>query len=636
MNESEKNQQSNTLICQSCGAQNANDAKFCAVCGKPLNVAVNPTAEAKPEASNMAIESSKVATNKVNTTDIANKIQSIPKKVLCACGAGLALLVIAIAIFMHIGKTINLNDYVIFDEKGYNGYGEIEVTFDAKLYDKCTSKMKFTSKGKKEYGSSREPVDVFFEAIHMSFKKNGEAYTSDEPCSNGDVITLVWEIDEELISNLNCKLKYTDMEYTISSLEDIDTFDAFAGIELSFAGMSPHGTLEFTYTGNDLTTSDFTVDKASDLKNGDTVTVSLNDNLNYYATRLGKMPEATSKEYTVEGLDEYILSVDKITDEFKNQLKSETEIAINSYVTEYYSNYTNRIMENLEYAGYIFAANTNTDNTSWYNRFYIIYKADVSSAEGKFSPTKVYYPVKFRDIIATSKELYYSKSDGIIGSAFMGSNGAYNTKGYLNPFDLYLDVKNDVNGYTNLFDIVFERTDEADAYSLTAGDGFEVYCTYENIEALSDIPEDYKQNRYSQTTAVIEKYISSTYSSKWNVPDLKYLGEYLLVPKNQDSDYPKNKHIIVFSGTATNLKGTGETATIFYPVEYDSLIKLGSGECMYSSGGDTDDILGQTRLADRTITRGYLDGVQMYTDIISANKAEYTYDISETLKIFGD
>lgn len=529
----------------------------------------------------------------------------------------MAILVIAIGVFANTGKTIDLNKYVSFEEVGYNGCGEGKFYFDTNtLYKKYASKIKFTSKGKEKYGTSKKAFDVLLEALIVNFYKNGEPDPNINSCTNGDVITLKWEINEELMSYINCKLKYSDMEYTISKLKDIDTFDAFTGVELNYAGMSPHGILELKYNGSDLTTSDFIVDKTINLKNGDIVTISLKNDLTYYANSLGKMPEAVSKEYTVEGLEEYILSVDKITDGFKNQLKTEVESTINAYATEYYSD---PFIENLEYAGYIFGVNTNTENADYYNRLYVIYKADISCTNGKFSTTKIYYPVEYRNVINNNGESYYEKNVGIIGSEFLGPNANYSTKGYLNPFELYLDIKNKTRGY-----------------NLTAGDGFEVYCKYESIKTLSDIPEDYKERRYSEIKTVIEKYIDSTYSSKWNVPDLQYLGEYLLVSKEQEEGLPNNKHIIVFSGTITNISGTGESATIYYPVVYESLIKLGTGECMYQSGGEWDDILGKSRLSDKTYTRGYLDTSLMYADIIAANKAEYTYDISEGLIIFGN
>ena len=48
------------------------------------------------------------------------------------------------------------------------------------------------------------------------------------------------------------------------------------------------------------------------------------------------------------------------------------------------------------------------------------------------------------------------------------------------------------------------------------------------------------------------------------------------------------------------------------------------------------DILGNSTFADTWYhTKGYIDGTQMYSDIITSNRANYTYEVSDSLKEFG-
>ena len=95
--------------------------------------------------------------------------------------------------------------------------------------------------------------------------------------SNGDEIAYVWDVDEDFSKYIKCKIKYTDGSYGVSGLAEVETFDAFADLEVTFSGVGPDGKAELEYKGKELDSFDFGCDKEDGLSNGDTVTVSISD-----------------------------------------------------------------------------------------------------------------------------------------------------------------------------------------------------------------------------------------------------------------------------------------------------------------------------------------------------------------------
>ena len=48
-------------------------------------------------------------------------------------------------------------------------------------------------------------------------------------------------------------------------------------------------------------------------------------------------------------------------------------------------------------------------------------------------------------------------------------------------------------------------------------------------------------------------------------------------------------------------------------------------------------VLGNTQFQDTwTYTNGYTDGAKMFSDLVTANRTDYSYEVSEGLKAFGE
>ena len=654
------------MFCGKCGTENEDGAKFCRGCGQALeaaagnatpqqeainsaNIGAAPAADQTPTAAPTPIVAPPPVPATTPTVDptaipgaipvaapqpaavpgaipaavpqpVANKkpanLKVLLPIIIGGCAALVALLIILLVV-LTAKPTVKLDDYLTIEAYGYDGYGTAAVIIDWDgIEEKYGEKLKLTSQAEDDFGwfgFMVDPVDILQTYIRVNLEDAGV-----NSLSNGDIIEYTWYVDEELYTYVKCKTKYSDGSYTVEGLEEVGTFDAFADLEVTFSGISPNARLELNYTGSQLSNWDFNADKSSGLRNGDTVTISIsNTNVSYYIQGFGMVPTNFEKEYTVSGLEEYVDSYDKISGDFIAGLRSEAEDTIYSYTAGSYNATTS--MTDLTYAGYIFTSLKDGGYSNVNNMLYIIYSGTVSSSNGSFNTSKVYYPVKFTDILSGENGFTYSNNGGIVGSSTF--NGSWSsTRGYINPLICYMDLVEAVR----------------DNFSAECGDGFEAYAEYDLITKLDDISAEYKETLYADAKDKIESYIATSYNGGSEATDLAVLGEYLLLAKTQGTDFGRNnKYIIVFSATVSNSQGRFDTTTVYFPVEYDGIVKLPGDEYMITN---TIGMVNNTvRFPDSYYsTRGYIDGAEMFSKLVTVNRDNYTYEVSENLKQFGE
>ena len=610
------------MFCEHCGTKNEDDAKFCTGCGKLMGGSGgdsgvnNVTSQPQPGAGSPAGNGAAVAAAVKpagNQQPNNNKSKVLIPAIIGGCVAFVALIAVVL-IIVTAKPTIKLDDYLSFEVNGYDGYGRATVVIDWDgIEEKYGDKLSFTSQVENTYGIIT-PMDILKSCISVQLDNTREL-------SNGDVIAYTWNVNEDLYTYVKCKTKYSDDSYTVAGLTEVGTFDAFADFEVTFSGISPNARLDYNYYGSQLSVYNFSCDNTYGLKNGDVVTFTItNSDIEYYAINFGMIPDSLEKQYVVSGLDEYVGSYKELTGEFIANLKSETEDTIYAYVANSYNSTSS--LTDLTYAGYIL--NSSKDNGS--NELYIIYSGTVSNSEGRFTTSKVYFPVRFRNILSGEGGLSYeSKDKNIIGRSNL--DGSYSTNGYRNPITCYIEL------------VETQR----DRCTSECGDGFEAYAEYELIATLDDISDEYKSILYADARTRIESYFAT--ATGWydayglngtEVAGLGRLGEYLLLNKSQGTDFANNnKYIIVYAVDVSNSAGKFATTKVYIPVEYDGIVKLPGGEYMTTT--TVGIINNNVNLPNSSYrTRGYIDGTEMFTKLITANRNNYTYELTEGLKQFGE
>ena len=360
------------MKCKNCGSENSDSSKFCATCGKPLKEEESST--------------------------LKSKLKNLNKLQIALACAVVAVVIVSGLLISRASRTINLNEYISFETEGYNGYGNVYPEIDwQKIQEKYDSKVKFTDAFKEQFGEVTDavsPIEVLQSYVSVDVESDGNL-------SNKDKVRYVWNINKEYSKYVKCNLKYKDKTYTVTGLEDVEKFDAFQDLEVSFKGADSEGSVSLEYTGSDLTADDFQTDATNGtLKNGDTIKVYLDESMaDSYAESFGKVPEEWEKEYTVEGLYAYISSVEDIDDESMQKLQDQ---AVKEYKDHVDSSWTDsESLQSLTYMGsYLLKPKTGKGN-----ELYLIYHAKVrdqySNSDGSYDQVNdVYWYMHYGPVMA--------------------------------------------------------------------------------------------------------------------------------------------------------------------------------------------------------------------------------------------
>lgn len=596
------------MFCKHCGSKNVDGAVFCKKCGKPLSDTREQVIEGLAN-----VSETKDTESIAYEGTCAKKSRKLPVWLLLVTAVGVVLILIITLMLKNIKPTINLDDYLSFEAEGYDGYGKVGYNIDwDSIEDQYEDKVSFTK-------LAREDFDELFESTTpIDFLKANVSVDLDctTNVSNGDEIAYSWDIDADITEYIKCNVKFNDGSYSVSGLKDVGSFDAFSGLTVFFSGVAPNGIAEIQYSGSDLYYGDFSIDRNEGLKNGDTIKVDItNQDPAYYAEKLGKIPESFEKEYKVEGLDEYVSTIAGLNPQYFEIIKKEAEDVVSAYAASSYNQESS--LGSLDYEGYVLNSKKKEGANS-INELYIILSGDVSNSKGDFSTIRVYYPVRFKNVLSQGGNTTYDENVEIIGRSDLAV-GLFGTKGYLNPLSCYMEIVDS----------------NRDSYDTECGDGFEKYAEHDDIMKLNDIDESYKEELRSDAKDTVESYIAKNYTDEAITTDLELKGEYLLTAKDQGTDYEKNNiYVVVYETHLSSKGGKYEDTNVYFPVEYKGIVKLPDDKYMLTN---SLGIQGKSSLSNSWYyTKGFIDGEEMYSKIVTANRDNYTYEVSDGLKEFGD
>ena len=312
----------------------------------------------------------------------------------------LLVLVVGIALMLTgKTKTIDLSTYTSVSYEGYNGYGKAELQFDRERFlSDWRKKIRFgrgrLARSYKRAARGDDPADFLYERF---LEVSADLDTKERAdLKNGDSVQLHWSLDKDddrdIQKTFGVKLKHEDQSFTVEGLEEIRTFDPFAQIELRLDGTSPNGraSLEIQDDSNFIRELTIELDKRDDLKNGDSVTASIDEErVSYFIQKHGIAPSPLKKEYKIENLAAYAEKDSEVPEELLEKMKKDTvdklqaELAWQSNSGVSYSG--------AEYIGNYFL-NAKKEGRSG-NRMVLVYKvtANVKFPEAGFDQNFNYY-----------------------------------------------------------------------------------------------------------------------------------------------------------------------------------------------------------------------------------------------------
>lgn len=372
------------MFCKHCGSENDDNTKFCRECGQPLE---DRASQKEKEADH--------APSEKKGSSLTDKIKALPKKVLMAVGAGTAIIMLLLFVVLGMEDSIDMNQYLTIEAEGYDGYGKLHaaINWDA-VEEKYGEKLSFTEEAGKTFGglvSLMSPMDALQDCVRVELEK----YSG---LSNGDTVAYTWTVDEDLANMLKCKIKCKDGSFSVSDLQKAETFDLFSQLEVEFTGTAPQGKVSLTYTGSELRTNAFHCDKSSGLSNGDTITVSISDsNVELLSEQLGKVPESSEKQYTVQGLNSYVTKASEIDETALSEMQKQ---ASDEYISQAAQWKEDKKLQNLSYLGNYLLTSKDGDG----NYLYLVYKASIKnyyadSRQAYDQINEVYWYTRFENIM---------------------------------------------------------------------------------------------------------------------------------------------------------------------------------------------------------------------------------------------
>lgn len=204
-------------------------------------------------------------------------------------------------------KTVNLNDYLEINISGYDGYAKASYFFDIERMISENPEAFDLNSATNEMGIAA--VELQLSDIASSSGEIGGKLDKNKKLKNGDKVTFTWdELDTDAISDAYpVKFKFEEMSKDVSGLPAAKDYDPFSEVTLEFSGFDGKGTVSFDeVVQHDDVGLVLSADKTSELSNGDKLTVSVVDaeEIEDICLENGIKLTATSKEYTVSGLDE--------------------------------------------------------------------------------------------------------------------------------------------------------------------------------------------------------------------------------------------------------------------------------------------------------------------------------------------
>lgn len=447
---------------------------------------------------------------------ITDKLKKISKKTWGIIGACVALvLVLLIVIALH-KPTVNLNDYLKVTYGGYDGGGVAYTEIDwNSMKEDFENKISY-KRGMAQTGGMT-PIDIIMEYTNANIEGKNEKL------SNGDKVSYTWKVDKDAIAKLiKCKIKYSDGSKKVSGLKEMELFDPFKNLKVTFSGVEPNGEADIEYNGDMLSEYDFTCDKTSGLKNGDKIKISLTEDAGYYVDQYNKAPSVLEKEYKVKNLGKYLSKIKEVDTDGMNSARAKAQKSISDMVDYWSEDVT---LDKVSYAGdYLQVAKDSDDYTK--NYYGVIYQinAHIQPDGGQRKDVVSYYSMKFENVIVGGDgkceidlDEYDVPYDDFSVEVTSGdlSSGSYSFDGYQTLEEL---KKNYVDEVADEFDCEWDVSGKLEAVDL--GVTSDYLCSYSSDRLLTDsdvegyLNANYSEYNFPEGINIIQMIINEIYAKR--------------------------------------------------------------------------------------------------------------------------
>ena len=245
-----------------------------------------------------------------------------------------------------------------------------------------------------QMGQGLAEYGLFEGAVKCSLDKSTDL-------SNGDEITLSYEIDNEFLKEYRLKFTGKGMKKEVEGLQEIETFDAFKNLELTYDGKAPDGEV-YLSGGEDWL--NYTASPSEHLSNGDKIVVTVSYSNVYpeedYINKFKRVPQSYTKEYVVEGLSGYVTKISEINDSTYASIDRTVQSIIQKNINDNTTIANKDAIKEVAKEGVYLLTTSDFNNYSWfYNKLVVVYKVSYKTATADKS---YYYYVIFHNLDLTA------------------------------------------------------------------------------------------------------------------------------------------------------------------------------------------------------------------------------------------
>ena len=355
----------------------------------------------------------------------------------------LALAAAAVWFFFlrHPKSDIALSKYISAEFSGIDGYGTISAYLD---YDSLQKDI-WKAMGHEE---AEMKQDKYQQDLAKVYQFTGELYaeiSQKTDLKNGDKVKVSIDVPQQIPDELCINVTDSEKEFTVEGLQEVQMFDPFEGIEVTFSGLEPFVKADYKRVKNDdlYYYVDFALDKTEKLSAGDTVTVTASYNADYLK-EMGYAVSSDSKSYTVTSEGAYILEASRLNENIKADLDARSK----TYQQEQAAGWIDAAkLTDMAYIGYAFIADEDFDpdyNTNS-NMLFTIYNVYITTDDG---PMVVYLWYGYDNVMEdaqgnqhTQTEVPRQVSDMGVDSRVWTANQRYYIAGFgtIDEMKAYLD-----------------------------------------------------------------------------------------------------------------------------------------------------------------------------------------------------
>lgn len=198
---------------------------------------------------------------------------------------------------------INLNEYIITEIQGFDGYARVNCSLDSERLLNDISKDEKNAVIVLKYKECIDTIKIDIENVEGV---NGKL-------KNKDVIRIVINYDENMFDRYNIDVEKEDFEKVLSDLPKGEKIDIFKNVEVIVAGISPlaYANVQNNWQDSPLSSLKFSLDKSNNIKKNDTIKVTcVTDAEAIY--EMGYIPESMSRDYVVKVANSYAESAKDI------------------------------------------------------------------------------------------------------------------------------------------------------------------------------------------------------------------------------------------------------------------------------------------------------------------------------------